>query len=304
MELNDICGTPAKRPKVTDDTGYAAPTMTTDGMQVYVIYATGDVACLDFSGQKIWVKNIGVPDNHYGHSSSLILYQNLLLIQYDHNQAKHLIALQKTNGDPVYETVRNDQISWSSPVLIDTGKRMELILNANPHVTAYDPASGKELWRVDCLYGEVAPSPAYSDGMVFAVNEFAVLAGIKLAEEPVVAWEYDEELSEVSSPVANTDILILATSSGVVSCFEPKSGALFWTQEFDNGFYSSPVIAAGRVYLMDREGVMHIFKADSQYELLGTCPLGEPATTTPAFMPGRIYIRGEEHLFCIGNLDG
>ena len=240
QELNDIPGTPAKRPKVTDDTGYAAPTMTTDGTRVYVIFATGDVACLDFSGQRIWVKNIGVPDNHYGHSSSLILYQNLLLIQYDHNEAKNLIALQKTTGDQVYNTVRNDQISWSSPVLIDTGERTEVILNANPHVTAYDPASGKELWRVDCMYGEVAPSPAYTDEMVFAVNEFAILAAIKLGEKPVMAWEYDEELSEVSSPVANSDILILATSSGVVSCFEPKSGALFWTQEFDDGFYSSP----------------------------------------------------------------
>jgi outer membrane protein assembly factor BamB len=304
VPLTDIPGTPSKKPKVTDDTGYAAPTMTTDGQHVYVIFATGDIACLDFSGNRIWVKNLGVPDNHYGHSSSLLLYENLLLIQYDNNKNKQLIALQKITGDQVYVTAREEQISWSSPILIDHDKRTQVVLNSNPHVIGYDPANGQELWRVDCLYGEVAPSPAYADPYVFAVNEFAVLAAIKLDDPPVVAWEFDEDLSEVSSPVASSDILIVPTSSGVVSCFDTRSGERLWMQEFEDGFYSSPIIAGDRIYLMDRRGIAYILRADRQYELLSTSTLGEKATTTPAFMPGRIYIRGEKHLFCIGNPDG
>ena len=75
-------------------------------------------------------------------------------------------------------------------------------------------------------------------------------------------------------------------------------------QEFEDGFYSSPIIAGDRIYLMDRRGIAYILRADRQYELLSTSTLGEKATTTPAFMPGRIYIRGEKHLFCIGNPDG
>jgi len=302
--LTDIPGTPSKKPKVTDDTGYAAPTMTTDGQHVYVIFATGDIACLDFSGKRIWAKNLGVPDNHYGHSSSLLLYENLLLVQYDNNKTKQLIALHKMTGDQVYVTRRDEQISWSSPILIDHGQRREVVLNSNPHVIGYDPANGKELWRVDCLYGEVAPSPAYVEPYVFAVNEFAVLAAIKLDDPPAVAWEFDEDLSEVSSPVAVSDILIVPTSSGVVSCFDTGNGERLWIQEFDEGFYSSPIIAGDRIYLMDRRGVSYILRAGREYELLSTCKLGERATTTPAFMPGRIYIRAEKHLFCIGNPDG
>ncbi len=303
-ELNDIPGSPAKKPKVTKDTGYAAPTMTTDGNRVYVIFATGDIASLDFTGNRVWVKNLGPPDNHYGHASSLILYENILLIQYDHNESKHLIALNSASGDQVYDTVRDDQISWASPILINTGERPEVILSSNPHVISYNPSNGQELWRVDCMYGEVAPSPAYMDQMVFAVNEYAILAAIKLGEKPAIVWEYDEELSEVSSPVAVSGLLFMASSFGSVLCFNIENGERLWIQEFDKGFYSSPIVVGGLIYLMDMSGVTHIFKAEKQFELVSEAALGENAMTIPAFMPGRIYIRGEENLYCIGSNDG
>jgi outer membrane protein assembly factor BamB len=299
-KLDDIPGSPVKKPKVTNDTGYAAPTMTTDGQRIFVIFTTGDLACLDYTGKRVWVKNLGVPDNHYGHSSSLILYQDLLLIQYDHNESRQLIALQSATGNQVYSTVRNDQISWASPILIDTGERFEVILNSNPHVISYDPATGQELWRVNCMYGEVAPSPAFSDMMVFAVNEFATLAAIKLGNKPDIAWEYDEELSEVSSPVAISGLLFMASSYGSVSCFNIKNGERHWYHEFDEGFYSSPIVVGDMIYLMDMAGVTHIFKADKNFELISEPALGEKAMTIPAFMPGRIYIRGEKFLYCIG----
>jgi hypothetical protein len=107
-EINDVSGSPKKKPKVTEDTGYAAPTMTTDGQNVFVLFATGDIAGLDFDGNRVWAKNLGVPNNHYGHSSSLILHENLLLIQYDHNDSQQLIALRSANGDQVYSTSRPD----------------------------------------------------------------------------------------------------------------------------------------------------------------------------------------------------
>jgi len=303
-KLDDIPGSPEKKPKVTKDTGYAAPTMTTDGHRVFVIFTTGDLACLDYTGKRVWVKNLGVPDNHYGHSSSLILYQDLLLIQYDHNESKQLIALQSTTGNQVYSTVRDDQISWASPILIDTGERTEVILNSNPHVISYNPATGQELWRVNCMYGEVAPSPAFSDMMVFAVNEFATLVAIKLGSEPEIVWEYDEELSEVSSPVVSSGLLFMASSYGSVSCFNIKNGERHWIHEFDEGFYSSPIVVGDLIYLMDMAGVTHIFKANKKFELVSEPALGERAMTIPAFMPGRIYIRGEKLLYCIGINNG
>jgi outer membrane protein assembly factor BamB len=299
-ELNDIPGSPERRPQVTEDTGFAAPTMTTDGIRVFVLFATGDIACLDFEGHRLWAKNLGMPENHYGHSSSLITYQDLLLVQYDQNMGGRLLALSTKSGDLVYDQPREVEISWASPILVNTGDRDELILNANPFVMSHDPRTGKELWRVNCMLGEIAPSPAYADGMVFVVNDYARLAAIKLGAEAELVWEYIDDLSEVSSPLATKDFVFMAASYGTVTCLDSKTGERLWLEDFDEGFYSSPMLVGDLVYVMDVEGVMSIFKADKEFQLIGQNALGENAVSIPAFMHDRIYIRGMENLYCIG----
>ena len=153
------------------------------------------------------------------------------------------------------------------------------------------------------MYGEVGPSPAYSGGIVFVCNDYARLAAIKLGEVPELLWESDEDLSEISSPVANEDMVIMAASYGTVSCFDSKTGERLWYYEADDGFYSSPLIANEKIYLMDISGLMHIIKADKTLELISKNPLGEKASTTPAFYKDKIFIRGEKNLYCIGNQD-
>jgi outer membrane protein assembly factor BamB len=303
-ELNNIPGSPDKPPKVTKDTGYAAPTMTTNGTYVYAIFGTGDIACLDYDGNRIWVKNLGVPKNHYGHSSSLIIHKNLLLVQFDHNSSKRLIALQAETGNEAYNIKRNVQISWASPILIHSADRTEIILNSNPFVISYNPENGQELWRIKCMDGEVAPSPAYSDGMVFVVNDYARLAAIKLGSPPEISWEYDDDLSEVPSPVATSELLIMPSSYGTVTCFDSKSGEIYWVHEFDEGFYSSPIMVDDLIFLMDKSGVMQIFKAAKEFQIVSQAPLGERVMTIPAFINMRIYIRAEKNLYCIGKQDG
>lgn len=300
VELNDIPGSPESRPRVTEDTGFAAPTMTTDGTRVFALFATGDIACLDFEGNRVWAKNLGVPDNHYGHASSLITYQDLLLVPFDQNTGGRLMALRTHSGELVYDQPREVEISWASPILVNTGNRDELILNANPFVMSHDPRTGRELWRVRCMLGEIAPSPAYADGMVFAVNDYARLAGIKVGETAELSWEYIDDLSEVSSPLATEDFVFMAASYGTVSCLDSKTGERFWIEEFEEGFYSSPILVGDLVYLMDVQGVMYIFKADKEYQLIRRNELGESAMSIPAFMHDRIYIRGRENLYAIG----
>ena len=300
-ELNDIPGHPAEAPDVTRETGFAAPTMAADGERLFVIFATGDLACLDFDGKRLWAKNIGVPDNHYGHSSSLVTYKDVLLVQYDTNEGRHLFGFRSTTGEQVYATPRDDvEISWASPILVNTGPRMETILNSNPFVISYDPASGQELWRLNCMDGEVGPSLAYADGFVYAVNEYARLAAIKLQGTPHIAWEYEDDLAEASSPTVFNGLLFMASSYGMLTCFDATSGEVQWSHEFSKGFYSSPIAAAGNVYLIDHGGMTHVFKADSQFTAIADNPLGEKSDAIPAFMHGRIYIRGEKNLYCIG----
>jgi outer membrane protein assembly factor BamB len=296
-----IEGSPAAMPKVTSDTGLAAPTMATDGRAVFALFATGDLLALDMTGKRIWAKNLGLPDNHYGHSSSLIIYKDKLLVQYDTNRTGKLLAFDSQTGTPAWETLRNSKISWSSPVLVNTGSRMELILTTNPNVTSYNPDTGKELWKIACLSGEVGPSAGYADGMVFAANEYAKLVGIKAGASPQIAWEADEFLPEVSSPLAINGLLYIATSYGVFACYDAKTGTKLWSEEYGDSFYSSPIYADGKVYLTNTSGKTYILKATRDYQLVGTSEIGEKSVCSPVFMAGMAYLRGVNQLYCIGS---
>ena len=298
---DNIEGSPAKMPKVTADTGLAAPTMATDGRSVFAIFATGDVIALDMNGKRLWASNLGVPDNHYGHGSSLVVYKDKLLIQYDTNKSGKLVALDTQTGATAWETTRNSKISWSSPILVNTGSRTEVILTTNPNVNGYDPQTGKELWNIACLSGEVGPSAGYADGMVFACNEYAKLVGIKIGGTPEIVWEADEFLPEVSSPLAVNGLLYVATTYGVLACYDAKTGTKNWSQEYGDAFYSSPIYADGKVYITDMTGKTHIVKATKDYQLIGTPELGEKAVCSPVFQDGRVYLRGMNNLYCFGN---
>ncbi len=299
-ELKDIPGAPAEPPRISEDTGYAAPTLAVDGRFVCAVFSTGNVGCFDMDGKRIWARNLGIPDNHYGHASSPLIFEDLLLVPFDQNSGGRLVALRVGDGSPAYEKRREVQISWASPILARTPARPELVLSANPLVAAYDPRTGEELWQVKCMSGEVGPSPAYADGMVFAVNEYARLAAIRLGAKAEMAWEYLEDLSSVSSLLATRDYVFNVASYGAVSCFQAKTGERHWIHDFPNGVYSSPVLAGGLVYMIDINGITHIFKADKTFQPVRSNELGEKTFTVPAFMPGRIYIRAESNLYGIG----
>ncbi len=295
-----IPGSPGQEPKVISETGFCAPTMTTDGRRVYALFANGDLLALDLEGNLIWSKNLGVPQNHYGHSSSLIMYHDLLIIQYDQRGSGSVMALSGKTGEQAWQTSRSVKISWASPVIVNTGKRTELILAAEPIVASYNPASGKELWRMDCIAGEVGPSVAYADGVVYAVNDFSKLSAIAIGETPRLLWEESDWLSDIPSPLATEKYLFLVTSYGAVVCYDAKNGTKYWEQEYEAPVFASPMLVEGNVFLLDKKGVMHIFKADQNYSVISESPLGEGSSCTPAFADGKIIIRGDKNLYCIG----
>ena len=299
--VTGIAGSSGALPEVTDDTGYAAPTMAGAGGRVFAIFATGDVVALDHGGQRLWARHLGLPDNPYGHASSLIAFEDLLFIQIDDNTGGRLLALNVADGSTAWEVERDVELPcWASPVLVDTARGPELILNGNPQAMGYDPRSGAERWREECMGGEVAVSVAATDDIIFVANEYALLVALRIGDKPVRLWEGDEDLPDAASPVAGVGCLFIPTAYGVFTCRDAATGSLHWTHEFDDGFYASPVLAAGRIYVVDMRGVMHVFKAGPAFELLASNPLGERATSTAAFVDDRIYIRGAKHLVCIG----
>jgi outer membrane protein assembly factor BamB len=298
--VNDVSRASSTVPRVTEDTGYAAPTVVTDGNSVCAIYATGDVVCVDLNGKRKWAKNLGIPDNHYGHSSSLLIHNGLLMVQFDTNKQGKVLALDVASGEKKWETARSSKISWASPILADMGDHFELVLSSSPHVAAYDPMTGNLLWEIECMMGEVGPSPAFYEGIVYATNEYATLAAIKPGSPPEIVWESNEYLPEVASPVVDDGMLFIGTSYGVICCYDASSGEILWEYECDDGIYASPMIAENKVYFLDMSGKMHIFSKDKTMNLLGESELGERSVSTPSFSNGRIYLRSDSYLYCIG----
>lgn len=302
-EIKDVPGSMGGNPQIHDDTGYAAASAATDGQYVFAVYPTGELVAYDMEGRLIWAQSLGMPENHYGHSSSLLIHENILIVQYDQNEDARLLGLNTANGAIAWRVQRNI-ISWSSPICVNTGNRMELILTDSEALTSFDPKTGVKLWGEKCLGGEMGPSAAYAAGMVFAANEFASAVGVKVpqkeGEAPNIVWEWDENLPDTASPVATEKYLFLATSKGYMVCMDAQNGEMLWEQEFDDGFYASPVLVGDLVYAIDLQGVTHIFKADKVYHSVAEPKLGEPSSCTPAILEGRMFMRGDQYLYSIG----
>ena len=255
----------------------------------------------------VWGRNVGVPENHYGHSSSLIAWDNLVYVQLDGSSEAKVLALNINTGEEVWSAQR-ETISWSSPVIARTEIGPQLLLNSESTVDAYHPADGTLLWSEEFLAGEVAPSPVYASGVVFAANEYAVAGAIRIsgtaeAPESELIWEYDEYLPEVASPISDGERVYFATSAGDFVCLsltsESDEGEEVWVEEIGGGFYSSPILVGDHIYVGDLDGVMHVLKSGPPFELISQIDMGEEIFATPAFMDGRLYLRTAKHLYCI-----
>ena len=296
-------------PAILEDTGYAAPTMATDGERVFAFFGNGDLIALDFSGKQLWARNFGTPDNVYGHATSLRLLADRLIIQYDQGhggdeQKSAIFALLTENGKTLWHTPRSVPNSWSTPIYIIQNGRGEIITCADPWVIAYNPVNGQELWRVECLIGDVAPSPTFANGILYVAQQGASLTAIKAAGQgdistTAILWQAHDSLPDTVSPVATSDYVFLV-SYVTLTCFDARTGAVVWEHYFDDDFHASPTVAGTHLYLIDSIGVMHILEIGKSFKEIAALPLGEKVSATPAFVDGRIYIRGKKHLYCIG----
>jgi outer membrane protein assembly factor BamB len=300
LVASDIPGSPLQMPKTTTDTGLAASTVATNGKQVCAIFASGDLICADMEGNRLWAKNLGVPDNHYGYASSLLVFGNSLIVQYDNHNTPRLMALDMATGSERWTKVRTDKITWSSPIIAYANNQPQLVLMGNPGITAYNPNSGEQYWRVEGLSGEVASSPCSAGGLVFGASEYAALIAVD-ATTGQTLWQANDFLPEVSSPVATAENVYLATSYGVLACYDAKTGELKQSHELDTEFYSSPVITEGKLYVFSNSGRMYIYSANNDFKLLYSFETGQATFATPAFTDGKIVIRTQNTLYCVAH---
>ncbi len=300
-------------PNVMEDSGGHAPsTAATDGRRVYAIFVNGDVAAFDLDGNAAWAVNLGKPDNSYGHAASLETYQDRLIVQYDQGSGKDnkskIIALDAKTGKTVWQSPpRPVPNSWSTPISIEVSGKAQLITTGNPWVIAYQPADGTELWRAKVLYGEITPSAIAAAGLVFTANEGEKLSAIKPdgtgdVTATHVKWTGEEGLPDICSPLSDGKQVYLLSSSGVLTCYRIEDGKMLYSKELEEGFKASPSLVGDRIWLFCEKGKVILAQAGPEYKEVGCCTMGEEEImASPAFVDGRVYVRGKKQLYCIGS---
>ena len=292
-----------------EETGYAAATLAVDGKRVYGIFATGDIAAFDFSGKMVWSKSLGWPDSMYGYASSLTMYRNLVIVQYDQGAVEDgkskVIALDGFSGQVVWQKNRDVGASWASPIVAEIGGESQLITCADPFVISYNAGTGAELWRADCLSGDVAPSSIYAGGFVFAIEPYNALVAIRPdgrgdVTETHIAWTAEDNIPDICSPVSDGELIWLLNTEGRLICYEVASGKRVWLHKFDDMFQASPSLVGDKLMLISEDGVVIVVEAGRKFVEIGKSELGEGCYASPAFAEGKVYIRGTENLYCIG----
>jgi outer membrane protein assembly factor BamB len=296
---SSVQGEPAELPRMSREEGLAVPTAATNGKAVCAIFANGNLVCFDMDGKQKWAKNIGVPESTYGYSSSIIIFGNILIVQFDSSSKLSLLGLDIETGEQKWETLRQGRPVWSSPVIANFGGVAQVVINGNPSVCGFDAETGKQLWSVDCMSGDVAPSVAVNSSMAFAVTDYANLCAVKPGTAATLAWQNNIFTPDVSSPVATDKYLFLSTGNGDVACYNSEKGDTLWSHAFNDQFYASPIVADDKVYIQGRGGIMHIVAAENRFRLISEPALGETVDCTPAFSDKKIYIRGNNNLYCI-----
>lgn len=294
---------------------YAAATPATDGKLVYAYFGSEGLYAYDFNGKLVWKADIPKFGTlGMGTANSPILYENVVIVQADEEnaEASFIVALDKKTGKEVWRTPRKVQVSWSTPLLVRTEKRTELIASGTEHVISYDPATGKELWRHEGLKSNAIPSPVANSEMVYFVAGYpAKLAmAIKLGgsgdltKTPNMSWKYEKGTAYVPSPILYGDFLYLTTDRGILTCIDAKTGEV----KYEGGripipatFTASPIAFDGKILMTSEDGDTFIVKAGPKHEILGTNSIGEAVYASPAVADGSIYIRGEKNLYRIGS---
>jgi len=295
---------------------YAASTPATDGKLVYAYFGSEGLYAYDFNGKLAWKVDVGkLASLGLATATSPILFENLVIIQADEDNGEKsfIVAYDKTTGKEVWKMPRKVQISWSTPILARAPKRTELITSGTESIIAYDPATGKELWTHKGLESNAIPSPVTNNEMVYVAAGFPtkITMAIPLGQSgdltgkpSVPTWQYAKGTAYVPSPILYGDYLYLTTDRGILTCIDAKTGKVMYEGgriPIPATFTASPVAFDGKILLTSEDGDTFMVKAGPKHEIIGTNSVGEPVYASPAIADGRIYIRGEQNLYCIGS---
>jgi outer membrane protein assembly factor BamB len=294
---------------------FASNSPVTDGKHVIAFFGSRGVYCYDMDGKKIWEKDFGIQLKMFmtfGEGAWPFLEGSKLLLLFDNEVDSFLVALDVSTGKELWRTPRPDgNTNWSGPVVITVDGKKQVVVSATKKVHAYDLETGQPIWEVAGLGQNTIPAPVAAGGLIYLMSGYRNpnLMAVKLGREgdltgtDAIVWQNQKGNSYTASPVLHDGKLYVVTDSGMLSCFDAKTGKAFYQQQRlpkPYNFKASPVGVNGKLYLATEEGDVVIVKMGETYEVLATNTLeGQTFIGTPAVADGEIYLRGQNTLFCI-----
>ena len=307
---------------------HASSTPATDGELVYVAFEEVDgnmveslntskprpvtsgqmvVAAYDFEGNQRWLVRPGTFASCHGFCSSLILYNDKVIVNGDHDGESYVVALNKASGETVWKRPREHKTrSYTPPLIREANGRTQMVFSGSLCVVSLDPNDGSRHWKID------GPTEQYVASMVYDGTYFYMVAGFPtyhaMAIRPDgegnvtdthVAWHVTNVRCYVPSPSVIDGYLVVADDRGTGNCFDAATGERFWQERLGDHFSASLVTAKGLVFFLADDGTMTLVRPGRELEVVGTNAIGEECRASPAIADGRLYLRGNKHLFCI-----
>lgn len=297
---------------------WASNSPVTDGEHVLSFFGSNGLYCLDTGGRLLWSRDFGDMQVKHGHGegASPLLHGETVVVNWDHEGASLIVALAKRTGVELWRQPRDEVTSWATPIVVTHDGQAQVVVSGTRRVRGYDLKTGAVIWEAGGLPGNIVASPVGADGMVFAAGSYEKqtllairLTGAKgeLAGTQQIVWQKNRSTPYVPSPLLYDGWLYyLRHYQGVLSRVNAKTGdepsGPFRLGSVFN-IYSSPVAAAGRIYVTDRNGKTLVISNDPEPKALTLNKLDDRFSASAALVGDAIFLRGEKFLYCIGEKD-
>ncbi len=300
--------------KTHDFGSWASNSPVTDGKNVYAYFGSRGLYCLDMQGNVIWERDFGQMEKarSFGEGSSPVLYDDKIIVVWDHEGQSFIIALDKKTGKDAWKVDRDEISSWATPFMVQHNGASQVITNATNKVRSYDPNTGILIWECSGMTRNVIPTPVFANGMICVLSGFrgAALFAIDLAKakgditgSDAIVWEYNQDTPYTPSPVLYNNLLyMLRGNNGDLTCLDARDGKVHYSKEKLEGtgnIFSSLVAAQNRIYVTGKNGTIYVIKAGTKFEILSKNEIDDNFEASPAIIGNNLYLRGYKHLYCI-----
>lgn len=289
------------------DHGYAAPTPTTDGENLYVFFGKTGVLAFDLDGNKLWQTPVGDRTHGWGCGTSPVLFEDLVIVNAS-VESGSLVALDKKTGEEVWKA-GGMRASWNTPCLVEVADgKTELVVSVKGQILGFDPLSGEQLWSCDGIQDYVVPSVITQDGIVYVIGgrtsrAIAVRAGGRGdVTDTHRLWEAKAGANVCSPVIHKGHLYWVSDRNRVAYCLDLKDGKIVFQQRFPEQPYASVVYGDGKLYVATRFGGTYVLAANPEFEQLSHNRVEEGGrfNASPAIANGKLYLRSDTHLYCIG----